>query len=139
MRYLTLVFLLAAAAPALAESVIASKPLRPREVITEDAVQLQATVVQGAAQSIRDVVGREVKRAVYAGRPVYTSNLIQPALVERNQVVVATFVLNGLTIATEARALERGSAGEIIRAMNLTSRTTIRAEILEDGQLKVLP
>lgn len=60
-------------------------------------------------------------------------------MIERNEIAAATFVLNGLTIVTEARALERGSVGDVIRAMNLTSRSTITALVLEDGSLRVLP
>jgi flagella basal body P-ring formation protein FlgA len=102
-------------------------------------VQLQKGQAPGAAQLLENVIGAEAKRAIYAGRPVLTSNITRAALIERNQIVAATFSLNGLTIDTEARALERGSVGDIIRAMNLTSRSTIRAEVLEDGRLKVLP
>ncbi|WP_292289541.1 flagellar basal body P-ring formation chaperone FlgA [Marivita sp.] len=127
------------APPASADAVLALMTLRPKEVVRAEAVILDGTMVPGAATALEDVIGKEVKRAVYAGQPVLASNITEAALVERNQVVAATFTLRGLTIGTEARVLERGSAGDIIRAMNLTSRTTIRAEVLEDGRLKVLP
>ena len=131
--------LLLAALPAWAETVVATKTLRPRDVITAQSVQLEDVDVIGAAETLDDVVGNEVRHAVYAGRPILLANIAAPALVERNEIVQATFALNGLTIDTEARALERGAAGDIIRAMNLTSRATIQAEVLEDGRLKVLP
>ncbi|MCL3881697.1 flagellar basal body P-ring formation chaperone FlgA [Marivita sp. GX14005] len=127
------------ASAAQADSVVAVKTIRPKEVIAGDSVQLQDAEVPGAVTSLDDAIGFEVKRAVYAGRAVMAANLIQAAVVERNQVVPASFTLNGLTIDTEARALERGSAGDIIRAMNLSSRMTIQAEVQQDGWLKVLP
>ena len=139
MRVAAIFCLFALTPAAWAETVLAVKTLRPRDVVSVQSVRLDASHVPGAATSLDAVVGKEVKRAVYAGHPVLLSNLTDAALVERNQVVAATFSLKGLTIETEARALERGSAGDIIRAMNLTSRTTIRAEVLEDGRLKVLP
>ncbi len=139
MRCLLILALVTNAAAASADSVFALKTIRPREVITAQSVQLQKGQAPGAAQSLENVIGAEAKRAIYAGRPVLTSNITRAALIERNQIVAATFSLNGLTIDTEARALERGSVGDIIRAMNLTSRSTIRAEVLEDGRLKVLP
>ena len=67
------------------------------------------------------------------------NNLSTAALIERNQVVRAIFSSNGLTIEIEARALERGAKGDVIRAMNLMSRATIQAQVQENGQLKVLP
>lgn len=139
MRHLMILALVTLPAPAFTDSVIATQTLRPKEVISPQSVQLQQADIAGAAQGLDDVIGAEVKRAVYSGQPVLTSNLTRAALVERNQIVAATFTLNGLTIATEARAMERGAAGDVIRAMNLTSRAPIRAEVMEDGRLKVLP
>jgi flagella basal body P-ring formation protein FlgA len=108
-------------------------------VITAEAIHLQDVQVAGGANTLEDVIGSEVKHAVYAGRPVLSSNLVKAALIERNQIATAIFVLNGLTITTEARALERGAVGDVIRAMNLSSKSILRTEVLEDGSLKVLP
>ncbi|MGJ8603549.1 MAG: flagellar basal body P-ring formation chaperone FlgA [Marivita sp.] len=139
MRVLSFLACLLAATPALSDTVFASKTMRPRDVITEQSVHLKDVDTPGAAQSLDAVIGTEVKRAIYAGRPVLHSDIALAALIERNQIVAATFSVKGLTIETEARALERGSVGDIIRAMNLMSRTTIRAQVMEDGRLKVLP
>jgi flagella basal body P-ring formation protein FlgA len=139
MRALILILVIATGLPAFADTVFAQKTIRPREVITADAVYVTDIETAGAAQTLESVIGAEAKHAIYAGRPVLRTNIMRAAVIERNQVAAATFVLNGLTIATEARALERGSVGDVIRAMNLTSRNTIRAEVLEDGNLKVLP
>lgn len=127
------------AGPVMAETVFAQKTIRPREMITAEAIHLQDVRVAGGARTLEDVIGSEVKHAVYAGRPILSGNLVKAALIERNQVATAVFVLNGLTITTEARALERGAAGDVIRAMNLSSKSTLRTEVLADGSLKVLP
>lgn len=139
MRYFLPLCLVLNGLPAVADTVFAQTTIRPREVITADAVFVKDVDTNGAVQSIEKVIGTEAKHAIYAGRPVLIANITQPAVIERNQLVAATFVLNGLTIATEARALERGAVGDVIRAMNITSRSTIRAEVLEGGTLRVLP
>ena len=125
--------------PASADTVFAQKTIRPREVIAADAVYVKDVDTVGAAQTLEDVIGAEARHTIYAGQPVLQASVMQAAVIERNQIVAATFVLNGLSISTEARALERGSVGDVIRAMNLTSRNTIRAEVLDGGILKVLP
>ncbi|MFP7674689.1 flagellar basal body P-ring formation chaperone FlgA [Marivita sp. S0852] len=122
-----------------AETVFARATLRAKEIVTMDMLETQDVIVAGAAQNIKAVIGKEVKRAVYAGRPVLLSNLSPPALVERNQIVQATFSVGGLTITTEARALERGAMGDVIVALNLVSRAKITAEVQADGNLKALP
>lgn len=139
MRVLALLPLALVGHMAQAESVHALKTLQPREVIQPEDVGLQDTTVPGAATSLSDVIGSEVIRAVYAGRPVLIQNLSAAAAVERNALVRAVYRVNGLSIEIEARALERGAVGDVIRAMNLSSRSTILAEVQEDGQLKVLP
>lgn len=139
MRVLIALCLVAQGTPVLAETVFAKITLRPRDVIAEGMVYLDTVNTPGAMQHLDEVIGAEVRRAVYAGHPIMAENLTRAAEIERNQIVPATFSLNGLTIATEARALERGAVGDVIRAMNLTSRNTIRAEVLEGGTLKVLP
>jgi flagella basal body P-ring formation protein FlgA len=42
-------------------------------------------------------------------------------------------------IQTDARALDRASVGEVIKVMNLSSKTTLYARVLPDGTLIVDP
>lgn len=127
------------ALPAKADSVFAARTLNPREVITAESLLIRDADVPGAARHLEDVIGLEVVRAVYAGHPVLTDNLSAAAVIERNALVRAVFSVNGLSIEIEARALERGAVGDVIRAMNLSSRNTIRAEVQPNGHLKVVP
>ncbi|SHH64164.1 flagellar basal body P-ring formation chaperone FlgA [Marivita hallyeonensis] len=122
-----------------ADTLFATKTLRARHVLTAEDVLLKSETIAGAASDPESVIGAELLRSVYAGRPILLDNLAQPTLVDRNEVVRAVFTLNGLTIETEARALQRGRLGDVINAMNLTSRKSIRAEVLANGELKVLP
>lgn len=134
-----MIALLGSTAPSLADTVFATQTLRPREVITSDSVAMQEKTVSGAAQDIEAVIGSEVRRAVYAGRPIMLDNVMSAASVERNQVVRAVYVHHGLTIEIDARALERGAPGDFIEAMNISSHKKIQAEVQENGQLRVLP
>lgn len=135
------IFLLAVniGAEVAAETVVATSTLRAQQTLTKDNVRLEPTDIPGGAGSLDEVLGFELKQAVYAGRPIMLSNLNKAAIIERNQPVRAFFVRNGLTIVVEARALERGSVGDIIQIMNLASRNTLYAEVTHDGKLKVEP
>ncbi len=139
MRSFGILFAVLAATSVSAEAVFATKTIRARDVITLDSVEIHNEVVANAARSLDDVIGSEAKRAIYAGYPVLLDNLARPALVERNDIVPTSFDIKGLSIVTEARSLERGAEGDIIRAMNLISRKTILAEVQKDGSLKALP
>lgn len=139
MRALLIFLGLCSACTVAAETVVATQTLRAKQVVTADTVRLDPTDVRGGAPSFEDVIGFELKRAVYAGRPILLSNLAQAAIIERNQSVRAIFEKHGLTIEVEARALERGAVGDTIQVMNLASRNTILAEVMSDGRLRVNP
>jgi flagella basal body P-ring formation protein FlgA len=68
---------------------------------------------------------------------VRAADLGPPALVDRNQIVALDFRAGGLSIRAEGRALARGGAGDVIRVMNLASRTTVSGRIRPDGVVDV--
>jgi len=55
------------------------------------------------------------------------------AIVERNQTIPLTFLGGGISIRTEGRSLVRGGPGDLIRVMNLESRTIVIATLGFDG------
>lgn len=134
---LALMALLAPAAPA--DSVVAARLIRSQTVIAAGDVTLRDEDTPGALGDLADAVGKEVRVNIYAGRPVRAADLATPALIERNQVVTLNYSHGGLTIATEARALDRAGPGERIRVMNLGSRSTVTGVVMVDGTVNVAP
>ncbi|MBE9635910.1 flagellar basal body P-ring formation protein FlgA [Salipiger pacificus] len=134
-----LLLLFLAGGPAQAESVMATRTIRAQEVIAPDAVRLDPRSADGAAETLQAVIGRETQVAVYAGQPVLAAQLSEPALIDRNQLVELVYEHAGLRIVTEGRAMSRGSAGERIRVMNLSSRSLLVGTIRPDGQVDVSP
>lgn len=139
MRWLLFATVMLNGHEAFADTVYANVTIRAREVISAESIVLKNVDTAGAVSVLSDAIGAEAKRAIYAGHPVMASQITHAAAIERNQIATAIFAQNGLTISTEARALERGAVGDVIRAMNLVSRNTIRAEVTSDGMLRVLP
>lgn len=130
-RHLALLALLAG--PAWAESLVPLRTIPARAVIGPDDVGLADATVPGALDDPALVVGLEARVALYPGRPIRAGDVGPPAVVERNQVVPLMFQAGGVTITAEGRALDRGGVGEVIRVMNLASRTTVSARIGADG------
>lgn len=128
--------LLAATAGA-ADTVVATRTIRPQQVLTDADVKLDPATIVGAHEKIEDVIGQEARVAIYPGRAVMRGTLGRPALVDRNQVVELIFDRNGLVITTEGRALARGGVGERIRVMNMSSRTTLFGTVAPDGSVIV--
>lgn len=135
MRWLILLILLSA--PVQAESLVALRTLPAQTVVTEADVTLVQAQIDGALTAVAPALGLQVKTTVYAGRPLRPENLGQPALVDRNQTVTLVYAAGGLIILAEGRALARGAEGEVIRAMNLASKTTVSGRVDGQGRLVV--
>lgn len=136
-RFIFLMPLLMAAAIASADTVVATGTIRANTIISPEDVSLDAAEVPNTYSSLADVIGQEAKTTVYTGRPVYFEDVGPPALVTRNQIVLIEYQSAGLRIVTEARALQRGAAGDRIRIMNLDSKATLFGRIQENGTIRV--
>lgn len=133
----SLIALLLMTAPALAESLVATRTIRAQTVIEAEDLTIVDAALPGAFSDPALAVGQEARVAIYAGRPVRAQDLAAPALVNRNQLVSLIFLSGGLAISTEGRALARGAEGEVIRVMNLGSRTTVSGRVGADGAIYV--
>lgn len=125
------------ATPLLAESVVATRTLRPNTLIGPEDLTVVDAVLPGAVTDPHLALGLETRVAIYAGRPVLQANLGAPTLVQRNQVVNLVYLAGSLAIFAEGRALARGSAGEMVRVINLASRTTVSGRVGPDGAVYV--
>ncbi len=125
--------------PALADSLVATRPIRAQAVLTAEDVTLVDAEIAGALTDAAQAVGLEARVVIYPGRPVRAQDLGPPAIVERNQLVGLIYRAGSLAILTEGRALARGGVGDEIRVMNLSSRTTVTGLIGPDGRVIVGP
>lgn len=122
-----------------ADTVLAARTLRAETIITERDLKMAPGTTPGALDDPLLAVGMEARVALYAGRPIRPEDVGPPAIVDRNQLVPLSYHAGGLSILTEGRALGRGGAGDVIRVMNLQSRTTVTGRIANDGRVVVGP
>jgi len=125
------------ATPVMAESVVATRTIRPQTVIGPEDVTTVAALLPGALRDPAGALGLEARVAIHAGRPVRLADLGAPTLVGRNEIVPLIYLSGALAISTEGRALARGSEGDVIRVINLASRTTVSGRIGPDGAVYV--
>ncbi len=125
------------ASPVSADIVVAAHTIRPNSVIAPGDLLLKPGKVAGAATDPGQLIGQEARVAIYAGRAVRLSDVGPPAVVARNQIVSIMFTHGGLSISTEGRALDRAGVGEVVRVINMSSRTTVSGRVTPDGQVQV--
>ena len=88
-----------------AETLVATRTIRPHTILTQDDVRRAPQQDIDALQHESQAIGLEARVTLYAGRPIYAANLSTPALVERNQLVRMIYRKGGLMIVAEGRAM----------------------------------
>lgn len=137
MRGIGICLALLAPITAQADIVVPTRTIRAKEIISATDLKTSPTDVLGAVTDPDFLIGQEARVALYPGRPVREVDVGPPAIVDRNDLVVLIFDRQALSITAEGRALGRGAAGDRIRVMNLSSRTTVTGQIRADGQVEV--
>ncbi len=138
MTRLCVVFLMwiSCATSAISQAVVPTHTLRPGHLVSANDVQVSDGAM-GAFSEITQIVGLEVQRVLYQGRPVQIGDVGAPALVERNEIVTLIYRTGALNIATEGRSLGRGAAGDKLRVLNLVSKNTVVGRVSKAGEVIV--
>ncbi|MEL7116605.1 MAG: flagellar basal body P-ring formation chaperone FlgA [Pseudomonadota bacterium] len=125
------------APPAIAETLVAARTVRPQTILAAADLAVIERTIPGMLTDHAQAVGQETRVALYAGRPIRPEDIGAPAVIDRNQIVTLIFSRGGLTIATDARALDRAGIGDMLRVMNLSSRSTVSGIVRPDGTVRV--
>lgn len=119
---------------AAAQSVVTViRPIGRGDLITAADVQLvpgQDREVETAAfHTIEDVVGKEARQAISAGRPISRDALRSPVVVRRGEVVTVYARSAGICVRTVARAREEGSVDDLITVEAMDTRKPFFARV----------
>lgn len=111
-------------------SLVASEVIRAGDLVTP----ANATTEEGDMISMAEpLVGREVRRTVYAGQPISEQNTRAPMLVKRNQIVSIKYIRGPLEITTSGRAMGEAGLGEPVTVMNQQSKQLVQGTVQADG------
>lgn len=97
---------------------------------------------QGVSQSIVSIEGRAERQGGIANM-IGESDLKTeqsrppPVLVTRNSIVSMEYAFGQLMIRTEGRAMSQGRAGELVRIMNLNSKSIVAATVIGPSKVVV--
>jgi flagella basal body P-ring formation protein FlgA len=121
------------AGPIGADTLIAARTIPARSIIGPEDILVRDIDVLGALETPALAIGQEARVALYAGRPIRAADVGAPAVVERNQIITLIYRHGVIVISTEGRALDRAGPGDRIRVMNISSRTTVSAQVDATG------
>ncbi|MBC7352771.1 MAG: flagellar basal body P-ring formation protein FlgA [Thermogutta sp.] len=120
--------------------VVAARPLARDTVLTRDDVRLADDVepAPGYATRLEDVLGRQLTTGVAPGRPIVLSNLREPVLVRRGEVVQIAVRAPGVMIRTLGRAKDDGVLGHLVPVETLDNRgKTILGKVVDHQLVEV--
>ncbi|OLS53643.1 flagellar basal body P-ring formation chaperone FlgA [Rhodovulum sulfidophilum] len=139
MRLLVLLAVLGGALPVVADAdiLVATRSVRGQTILGPGDVAVVAGEAVGTLAAPEEAIGQEARINLYAGRPIRIGDVGPPAIIERNQIVTLRYQSGGLSIAADARALDRAGVGDALRVMNLASRNTVTGFVAPDGSVVV--
>jgi flagellar basal body P-ring formation protein FlgA len=132
--------LLAASAAADPVAVFAKRTVRTGAVVSPEDVELRALPEHrgaGIATSLEEVIGYEVRRNLYADRPVLTEDVGAPTVIHRNSLVTLAYRSGALELTALGRAVDSAGLHEAIRVVNVDSRLTVVGTVTGPGMVRV--
>ncbi len=86
-----------------------------------------------------DLRGMTPRRILHAGKPIQTSEVQAPRIVERGDFVTMVFDDGLLNLTAKGKALENGAKGDLIRVVNTGSNRTVEALVTAEREVTVQP
>jgi len=112
----------------------ANDVMRSGEIITQENTSPEGDVWQDEHAAL---LGRAVRRTIYAGQSIRQKDTQTPRLVKRNQLVTVKYMRGPLEISLTGRAMGEAGANETVPVMNLQSRQVVEGTVQAGGWIWV--
>jgi flagella basal body P-ring formation protein FlgA len=96
-----------------------------------------ATLTKGLVLDPAQLAGMAAKRTLHADRAVRAVDLMAPILIARNSNVSMIYVVGSLQITARGRALADAGKGDTIPVLNISSKKTVEAVVLDANTVAV--
>ncbi len=123
------------------KAVFARRALKRNHVIGEDDVELRRSprsrLPRNYIDSLADILGKKTKRRVAAATALRPDMVEIPCLIHRRDVVVIVAAMKGMQVTTLGEARQKGRRGDRIKVVNLDSRKTVYARVVDSNTVAV--
>ena len=122
-------------APVLVRAISVGELIGPQDVqwMQIDAERLASTVLLDADR----LIGFVARRALSPNQTVTESDVHAPLAVRRGEIVTMILESGPITLTAQARALDNGSTGDVIRVVNTNSSITLEATVEAPGVVRI--
>lgn len=123
------------------EAVIAARSFARNEVVKASDLVIErrpkAEIRGDIVRSVGDAAGLAVRRALRAGEPLRTVDLMKPDIVLRNEAVTLIYEAPGLMLTMRGKALESGAQGDVVNVLNIHSKRTVQGTVSGPSQVTI--
>ena len=85
-----------------------------------------------------DLVGKAARRTLHPGRPLRTADLMAPIVVPKNKMVTMIYASGSMHLTARGRSLGDGGAGDMVKVLNIDSKRTVDAVIVDNDTVNVV-
>jgi flagella basal body P-ring formation protein FlgA len=122
--------------------VVAARPIPNRAILTEADLKLEekrlSRLPQGVLFSIKDALGKEVKMSLKPGRVLLKSQIAEPPLIRRGQLVVIVARGKNFVVKAKGIALQNGLLNQRIKVKNISSKKIIWGRVISPEEVEVM-
>ncbi len=120
---------------------VAANKLKRNSIIAEEALKFELKEISKIPGELffhpNEIVGKQLKRSVNAGRVLDASMVEEPPLVKRGESVELIVQSGSIQLRTPGIARQNGGLGEMIRVKNLKNRQIVQAKVLSAEQVEL--
>lgn len=134
------------ATPALSNTEMHLVPVLAQPLARGDIISGESVVMQEMKRSpagidyITDtdaLVGLAAKRPLRAGVPLRSTDLTQPKIIAKGELITISFEAPGLSLSVRGKALQDGVLGQAVRVINTQTGRNFEAVALAPGHVSV--
>ncbi len=122
---------------------VLAQPIARGEIIRDSSVVLQEFKRSPAGidyiTGIETLIGMAAKRPLRAGVPLRVTDIAEPNIIKKGDLVTIAFEAAGLSLSIRGKALEDGIQGQSIRVMNTQTNRSFEGVATAAGYVLVSP
>ncbi|MFQ5513747.1 MAG: flagellar basal body P-ring formation chaperone FlgA [Myxococcota bacterium] len=123
--------------------VVTTRRLRRGEILEPGAIRIEkrnlSSLPRGVLDDSDELLGQRLRRSLAEGSAVRATDLVVEPLLKRGDPVSVQAGRGALELRIEARALEAGGIGDVIRVENPVTRRRFTAKITGRGTARLAP
>jgi flagella basal body P-ring formation protein FlgA len=121
---------------------VATNDLLRGQMVKEDDFRMVWTPTNRDAgkyvTSMKSAVGRKIKRAIIAGRPIEPSQLEISLVARRGQTATLLIQKGDMVIQGQVKLLANGGYGQVVEAQYLTTKKKVRVRVVDSDTVQMV-